>query len=90
MDGVGRGGAGDDMDSLRVASFPRCLAMAEGGGFDVESWREVDKDAGEAVWSSPDRPPLLSQALSLSSRPGSSDFFQRGPRTRLSLLGPVL
>lgn len=91
------GGTGDeDIDSLRGASFPRCLAMAEGGGFDVEGGREVDAGGCGRVCaelkpsSAPDRVLYLSQALSLSSFSGSSDFFQRGPNARLNLLGPVL
>jgi hypothetical protein len=66
--------------------------MEEGGGFEVERVIEVDKGiwgwawAGMELWSSPDR----SLFLSFSSFSDSSDFFQRGPKARLSLLGPVL
>jgi hypothetical protein len=87
------GGTGEeDMDSFRGASLTRCLAMEEGGGFEVGSGREVDKGVcGMACsemepWSSPDR----SLFLSFSSFSDSSDFFQRGPKARLSLFGPVL
>lgn len=84
------GGTGEDMESFRGASLPRCLAMEEGGGFEVES--DVDEGvcgrawAGMELWSSPDR----SLFLSLSSFSASSGFFQRGPNARLSLFGPVL
>lgn len=86
------GGTEEDIDSFRGASLTRCLAMAEGGGFDVESDRGVDKEirasawVGMEPWSSPDR----SLFLSFSSFSDSSDFFQRGPKARLSLLEPVL
>lgn len=89
---MGGGGTEEDIDSLRGASLPRCLAMAEGGGFEVESGREVDKGGCSRVcveaglWSFPDR----SQALSFSWFSGSSDFFQRGPKARLNLLELVL
>ena len=86
------GGTEEDIDSFRGASLTRCLAMEEGGGFKVESGREVDKGicgrawAGMEPWSTLDR----SLFLSFSSFSDSSDFFQRGPKARLSLLEPVL
>ena len=89
---MGGGGTEEDMDSFRGASLTRCLVMEEGGGFGVESVREVDKGVcGRACsekepWSSPDR----SLLLSFSSFSDSSDFFQRGPNARLSLFEPVL
>lgn len=90
---MGGGGTGeDDMDSFRGASLPRCLTMEEGGGFEVERGREVDKgvcdrDCAEMeLLSSPDR----SLSLSFSSFSDSSDFFQRGPKARLNLLELVL
>ena len=92
-DGMGGSGTGEDMESFRGASLPRCLAMAEGGGFGVEGSREIDKVsscAGMELLSSPDRSLLLSDPLSFSSFSVSSDFFQRGPKARFSLFGPVL
>lgn len=42
--GVGSGGGtGEDKESFRGASLPRCLAMEEGGGFDMESGGGADK-----------------------------------------------
>ena len=86
------GGTEEDIDSFLGASLTRCLAIEEGGGFEVENGREADKGIRARVWvgmellSSPDR----SLSLSLSSLSDSSDFFQRGPKARLSLLEPVL
>lgn len=88
---MGGSGTEEDIDNFRGASLPRCLAMEEGGGFEVENGREVDKGiSGRAraeieLWSSPD----LSLFLSFSSS-DSSGFFQRGPKARLSFPGPVL
>ena len=90
---MGGGGAGDDMDNLRGASLPRCLVMEGGGGLDGG---EEDKEDGGRVWavaelwSLTDRSLSLSQMLSFSSFSASSDFFQRGPKARLSLEGAVL
>ena len=87
---MGGGGTGDDMDNLRGASLPRCLAMEGGGGLDGG---KIDKEdcgrvcAGFELGPPPDRSLFLSQSFSFS---GSSDFFQRGPKARLNLLGAVL
>lgn len=88
------GGTGEDMDSFRGASLPKCLAMAEGGGFDVKSGAGVDKgsccEAEMELLSSPDWSLFFSNPLSFSSFSVSSDFFQRGPKARFNLFGPVL
>ena len=84
----------EEIDSRRGASRTRCLAMEDGGGFEVERGREVDGGCSwvcveAGLWSPPDRSLFLSQALSFSFS-GSSDFFQRGPKARLNLLEWVL